>query len=96
MDILTLQAVLEEAQRMSIVFKQGRSDSYRFTVYSLDSPTLQTLRDGISKVNKSGKLKYPLQVSVRGRRPTTGYTWGGGIIGGLRNATEFDVYVYRR
>lgn len=81
---------------MSIVFKEGRTDSYRFTVDSLDSPALRVLREAISDMNRSGNLEYPLRVNVRGRRPTTGYTWGGGIIGGLRNATEFDVYVYRR
>jgi len=36
------------------------------------------------------------RVVVRGRKPKTGYDWAGNVIGGLANATEFDVYVYDR
>ena len=55
---------------------------------------------------------YKQRVEIRGRRPKVkmhvshclygksstkvSYGYGGNIIGGLKNATEFDVYVYER
>ena len=79
-----------------LVVKPGRTSAYQFTVTSRDNPQLEAVRNAVKSLNKLGELRHPMRVSVRGRRPTTGYTFGGAVIGGLDNATEFDVYIHRR
>jgi len=83
---------------MSIVVKPNRTDSYRFTTNDRNSFALRLIRMEIARDNEVlRKYGYTQKrVTVRGRRPNTGYTWSGGIIGGLANATEFDVYVHDR
>ena len=59
---------------------------------SEDMARLKEIRSAISFSNKYSILKN--RVRVCGRKPTTGYDWGGNVIGGIRNATRLDVYIY--
>ena len=36
------------------------------------------------------------RVEKKGRKPTNGFVYGGNPRGGMKNATLWDVYVYRR
>ena len=74
-----------------------------------DMETLQELRMKISAVNKI--LGTNERVEIRGRKPiqkmesrakytgkvsTVGYNSDGNIVGGIKNASVIDVYVYNR
>ena len=48
----------------------------------------------VARACNSSKIKF--RVEKKGRKPTKGFTWFGDPIGGIKNATLWDVYVYRR
>jgi len=48
----------------------------------------------ITRACNSSKIKF--RVEKKGRKPTKGFTYFGDPIGGIKNATLWDVYVYRR
>lgn len=74
------------------------------------NPCLIALKESIK--GELSPRGYKQRVEIRGRRPKVkmyashwlcpksknkvSYDFGGNIIGGLKNATEFDVYVYER
>jgi len=70
------------------------SSSYIGTVDSLDDQLLSLYRAKISYENKYRTRKK--RVVLRGRKPKTGYDFGGNVIGGMLNATEWDIYLYDR
>jgi len=74
-----------------------------------DMTELQAIKDSVRIINKIGDTKY--RVCLRGRKPAykiirhnhalnktrvLSYEYGGGIVGGLANATRYDVYIYER
>lgn len=70
-----------------------------------DMETLQVIRKTVKVTNHWSKNKK--RVVIRGRKPAmkmtvTGknspvsYDLGGNIVGGIANATKYDVYVYDR
>lgn len=64
-----------------------------------DMSTLNIIKKSISAANTYSKFKK--RVVVRGRKPAEkiggkSYDWGGNIVGGIKNATILDVYVYDR
>lgn len=70
-----------------------------------DMETLQAIRKTVSVSNYRSPAKK--RVVIRGRNPATkmtvcgkvnpvSYDWGGNIVGGIANATKYDVYVYDR
>lgn len=77
-----------------------------------DMLKIDELRQTVSIINKMGRGIGPSKrVVLRGRKPLekkvvrnfwTGeeslrsYDWGGNIVGGLANATKYDVYIYDR
>jgi len=87
------------------------SDSYITTLDPMsanDMQTLEMLRKTIKAVNKVSKEKQ--RVVVRGRKPfkkkevynvyqertrTLSYDYSGNVVGGLANASRYDVYVYK-
>jgi hypothetical protein len=48
----------------------------------------------IARACNSSKIKF--RVEKKGRKPTKGFTYFGDPIGGIKNATLWDVYIYRR
>ena len=88
------------------------STNYVITIDPLsavDMEKLQVIKKTIKSINQSNKNKK--RVVLRGRKPIVktpvrnfwtgqigfrGYDWGGNIVGGLKNATKIDVYVYDR
>lgn len=73
-----------------------------------DMQTLKMLRKTVSMMNKLHGNKAQ-RVVVRGRRPiekqevhniytgktsTLSYDWCGNVVGGLANASQYDVYIY--
>ena len=53
----------------------------------------------VRNVNSNTKQRF--RVEKRGRKPKykvdgKSYQWGGNIVGGINNATVWDVYIYRR
>ena len=48
----------------------------------------------ITRACNSSKIKF--RVEKKGRKPTNGFTYFGDPIGGIKNATLWDVYIYRR
>ena len=74
-----------------------KSNSYVTTLdvnSATDMNTLEIIKATIQAVNSYNKNKK--RVVLRGRKPTTGYTWGGSVIGGIKFATKLDVYIYDR
>lgn len=70
---------------------------------SVDMEKLAAIRAGIKEFNKFSALsgKKGSRVVVRGRKPKVkvngkSYDWGGNIVGGIKNATYLDVYIYDR
>jgi hypothetical protein len=76
---------------------------------AVDMEKLQVIKKTIKAVNQYSKNKK--RVVLRGRKPVvkvpvrnfwTGqmgfrsYDWGGNIVGGIKNATKLDVYIYDR
>lgn len=70
-----------------------------------DMETLQAIRKTVRVSNYRSPAKK--RVVIRGRKPATkmtvcgkvnpvSYDWGGNIVGGIANATKYDVYVYDR
>ena len=63
-----------------------------------DMHTLATIKSTIRAVNAFSQNKK--RVVVRGRKPINkiyySYDRGGNIVGGLRNASKLDVYIYDR
>ena len=49
----------------------------------------------VRNVNSTAR-EMRFRVENKGRNPTTSYTWHGSIEGGIKNATLWDVYIYRR
>ena len=48
----------------------------------------------VAKACNSSDRKF--RVEKKGRKPTKGFTYFGDPIGGIKNATLWDVYIYRR
>ena len=63
-----------------------------------DIQTLATIKATIKAVNAFSQNKK--RVVLRGRKPISkiyySYDRGGNIVGGLRNASKLDVYIYDR
>lgn len=74
-----------------------------------DIQQLDIIKKAVSIANQNRVKKK--RVVLRGRKPIVkapvrnfwtgqigfrGYNWGGNIVGGLKNATKIDVYVYDR
>lgn len=70
---------------------------------------LDTIKKAVAIMNKNRVNKK--RVVLRGRKPMVkapvrnfwtgqigfrGYDWAGNIVGGLKNATRLDVYIYNR
>lgn len=74
-----------------------------------DMEKLQSIRQTIKVLNQTSAEKH--RVCVRGRKPikkATAYSWirgysknkvgydfGGNVIGGLKNASMYDIYIYK-
>lgn len=63
-----------------------------------DMQSLETIKATIRAVNAYNPKKK--RVVLRGRKPVAkiyySYDRGGNIVGGLRNASKMDVYIYDR
>lgn len=88
------------------------SENYIMTVDPMsvvDMEKLELIKKTVSTTNKYNNKKK--RVVLRGRRPMQtklirdfwtgktgrrGYDWAGNIVGGLKNATRLDVYIYER
>lgn len=75
----------------------------------VDMQTLATIKATVKAVNAHNNKKK--RVVLRGRKPQNvgrsvnfwtgktkigGYDWAGNVIGGIRNASKLDVYIYDR
>ena len=87
-----------------------KSTSYVTTLdvnSATDMQTLETIKATIRAVNAFNRNKK--RVVLRGRKPIIkgrsvnlwtgkakfgGYDWAGNVIGGIRNASKLDVYIY--
>lgn len=71
--------------------------------------TIKSLNEDLKKARAVNSYGSPMRyrVALKGRRPfqkeinlRTGrpisYTWAGDVVGGLANASQYDVYLYRR
>jgi len=61
---------------------------------SNDMQEYEIVKSIVRNVNSSTKDKF--RVEKKGRKPIKGFTYFGDPIGGIKNATLWDVYVYRR
>lgn len=94
------------------IFNKRDSSSYVVTLEvnnTADMELLQYIRNTISEQNTRTNEKR--RVVIRGRKPIAkqeirnfwtgqrsirGYDWAGNVVGGIKNATVYDVYVYNR
>lgn len=86
--------------------KRRGSKNYMGTVTDVNDPELVALKRIVSKMNKNdnawgstSRLQKRVVVRPRGARVKLGptaYDFGGNLIGGMKNAQRFDVYVYDR
>jgi len=71
--------------------------------------TIKFLNEDLKRTRAVNSYGSPIRyrVALKGRRPfqkhinlSTGrpisYTWAGDVVGGLANASQYDVYLYRR
>lgn len=76
---------------------------------AVDMEQLSAIKKSVQITNLNSPLKY--RVVLRGRKPIVkgrsvnfwsgkakigGYDWAGNIVGGIKNATKYDVYIYRK
>lgn len=47
------------------------------------------------RVALKGRRPFQKQINLRTGRPIS-YNWAGDVVGGLANASQYDVYLYRR
>ena len=79
-----------------------RSKSYVDTLIPRDyddEEKLRGIKAAVSVINATSTKKK--RVVLRGRKPiwkidNKSYDWGGNIVGGIRNASVVDVYIYDR
>ena len=78
-----------------------KSTSYIMTVdvnSASDMAQLELIKKTVATVNQNRTQKK--RVVVRGRKPINkiyySYDRGGNIVGGIRNASKLDVYIYDR
>lgn len=76
--------------------KHERSSSCigRFDPKDPDDMLEYEMVKSVVKACNSSKTKF--RVEKKGRKPTNGFTYFGDCVGGIKNATLWDVYVYRR
>lgn len=88
------------------------SGNYVMTIDPLsavDMEKYQIIKQTVKAANQSRTIKQ--RVVLRGRKPKVkkimhnfwtgkcalrGYDWAGNIVGGIMNATKYDVYIYNR
>lgn len=87
---------------------ERKSTSYLCTLDAnsvSDMQMLDVIKKTISLSNRTNDKKK--RVALRGRKPLVkklnprtgrmiGYNWAGDVVGGIKNATILDVYVYDR
>ena len=76
---------------------------------AVDRITIQAIRNIVAEENRDNDVKK--RVVLRGRKPYfkmmvrnawtgkvgyRGYDWAGNIVGGIKNASVIDVYIYDR
>jgi len=79
-----------------ILGKHNRSSAY---VGRFDPANPQDMKEyemvkAVARSCNSPKMKF--RVEKKGRKPTKGFTFFGDCVGGIKNATLWDVYIYRR
>ena len=76
--------------------KHQRSPSWigRFDPQNPDDMLEYEMVKSIVRACNSSKTKF--RVEKKGRKPINGFTYFGDPKGGIKNATLWDVYVYRR
>ena len=76
--------------------KHQRSPSWigRFDPQNPDDMLEYEMVKSIVRACNSSKTKF--RVEKNGRKPINGFTYFGDCRGGIKNATLWDVYVYRR
>ena len=75
----------------------NRSNSWvgRFNPESFhDMQEYEMVKSIVRNVNSNAKNKF--RVEKKGRKPINGFTTFGNPKGGMKNATLWDVYIYRR
>ena len=78
---------------------------------TVDMEKLAAIKATVSTINKDRSLQTKKRVVIRGRKPVekrevyrrwsntfseVSYDWAGNIVGGIKNATKIDVYIYDR
>ena len=61
---------------------------------SKDMQEYEVVKSIVRNVNSSTKDKFRLE--RKGRKPIEGFVYGGNPRGGMKNATLWDVYIWRR
>ena len=76
--------------------KHDRSPSWigRFDPQNQDDMQQYEMVKSVVRACNSPQQKF--RVEKKGRKPTNGFTSFGDCIGGIKNATLWDVYVYKR
>ena len=76
--------------------KHQRSPSWigRFDPQNPEEMVEYEMVKSIVRACNSSKTKF--RVEKKGRKPINGFTYFGDCKGGIKNATLWDVYVYRR
>ena len=78
--------------------KHNRSSSWvgRFDPSNpQDMAEYEMVKSIVRNVNSSTANKK-FRVEKKGRKPTNGFVYGGNPKGGMKNATLWDVYIWRR
>ena len=78
--------------------KHNRSSSWvgRFDPTNpQDMVEYEMVKSIVRNVNSSTSNKK-FRVEKKGRKPTNGFVYGGNPKGGMKNATLWDVYIWRR
>ena len=76
--------------------KHKRSPSWigRFDPQNPDDMLEYEMVKSVVRACNSSQQKF--RVEKKGRKPTKGFTFFGDCVGGIKNATLWDVYVYKR
>ena len=76
--------------------KHNRSPSWIGTFDPQNQDDMQQYEMVKAIVRACNSRNRKFRVEKKGRKPTNGFVYGGNPRGGMKNATLWDVYVYKR
>ena len=96
-DLKFLEETRMKVRHYNEITKVAKRDRWHFTKWTSHYGNVRVEPPVLRVAVKGRKAKTKHSYTDRyGKEHTVGYNWGGDVIGGLTNASEADIYIYRR